>query len=969
MSALGVVALLLPKRVDGVAWLCRAPHKPFTVMYDAKRPLFFAASPKTQIFLFLELHLHPSLSHRFVLRHHRPQPGELGQRNMSARRRSNAGGGDRGGRRSSLGVAASPAASPAVPQRRLGLRARDSGAFDLGLLQLDSEEKEDIQVADGDGGVPLFALDEEEGQNVKASHILGSVFVFALFSMLCYLMLWNVNTVSKDFTNPLITRHGRNGTSSTKGVGVPAGVGVDGAMLQDWASDQVVKALIEEALLKRMNEQDAKNAEFQQGLWNVTQLIENVAKKSELYTDTGAAAGTVEASNVRSKTEYILQEIELLKAQIAAGEEEDERRLRHSEEERNTVMMERYEEQKQSAEMEVKKLQEKVKILEAAIQLDKNQTALMEEKLASLAYNMSSYEHTTSDQVQVLGAAVRELQMEEKEEMLKEARATVEDMVKDLTAHPLVLATEQALEARKAAASEEFNLLIKNYDEARMDMAELAAQTVTRIEEIRALGAFSLPTASKIEAKEGEEVEEEEGGEESKGAEAAALTGDTMRELKEARESAKRAAETIAAQKEELSVDIELAKNVRAELAAALTAAAAAGADGAAGTCSGGGGGNEWSEEMLAKIQWLEALEVENEQARINTQHNLEMFEELKMGLLRIEAEREADGRIPGAARGAEDGAAVGAVVAAAAGRALTEENALAIVRDEIEKAEERIKTLIMVMEKEGGGAATVPPGRPTFQELEGLMESRIGPLETSVRRVKEDLRLLYADNTDMIDYAADASGGKIVPHLSSATYSSPHQLVATDVLHSFGANAHIGKRDGVIKPGAKTLGDCWPLQGRSGSLTVQLKTPLNISHVSVEHVARSVTKYPGTAPRSFRVLGRKSTHVAEQPLLLHSQKNFVYDIYSERLVQTFALDRGLDGGKEEGEEEGFGVVTLEVLDNWGNNDYTCLYRLRVHGVPVGQEEGGFGEVLEEGGVEVVVEEGQQPLAHQQHHQ
>jgi SUN domain-containing protein 1/2 len=28
------------------------------------------------------------------------------------------------------------------------------------------------------------------------------------------------------------------------------------------------------------------------------------------------------------------------------------------------------------------------------------------------------------------------------------------------------------------------------------------------------------------------------------------------------------------------------------------------------------------------------------------------------------------------------------------------------------------------------------------------------------------------------------------------------------------------------------------------------------------------------------------------------------------------------------------GGITLQVLDNWGNDQYTCLYRFRVHGQP-----------------------------------
>jgi SUN domain-containing protein 1/2 len=51
------------------------------------------------------------------------------------------------------------------------------------------------------------------------------------------------------------------------------------------------------------------------------------------------------------------------------------------------------------------------------------------------------------------------------------------------------------------------------------------------------------------------------------------------------------------------------------------------------------------------------------------------------------------------------------------------------------------------------------------------------------------------------------------------------------------------------------------------------------------------------------------------------------YDIYSPNHIQTFPVDTeirnlGID----------FGVVVLIVKSNWGMGEYTCLYRIRVHG-------------------------------------
>jgi hypothetical protein len=33
-------------------------------------------------------------------------------------------------------------------------------------------------------------------------------------------------------------------------------------------------------------------------------------------------------------------------------------------------------------------------------------------------------------------------------------------------------------------------------------------------------------------------------------------------------------------------------------------------------------------------------------------------------------------------------------------------------------------------------------------------------------------------------------------------------------------------------------------------------------------------------------------------------------------------------------QRKAFSVVRLTVEDNWGNDDFTCLYRFRVHGQP-----------------------------------
>lgn len=50
------------------------------------------------------------------------------------------------------------------------------------------------------------------------------------------------------------------------------------------------------------------------------------------------------------------------------------------------------------------------------------------------------------------------------------------------------------------------------------------------------------------------------------------------------------------------------------------------------------------------------------------------------------------------------------------------------------------------------------------------------------------------------------------------------------------------------------------------------------------------------------------------------------YDINTTENIQNFVVKSAV--------ERPVRIVTLKVLSNSGNPDYTCLYRFRVHGAP-----------------------------------
>ncbi|KAI4504357.1 hypothetical protein M0802_000828 [Mischocyttarus mexicanus] len=194
--------------------------------------------------------------------------------------------------------------------------------------------------------------------------------------------------------------------------------------------------------------------------------------------------------------------------------------------------------------------------------------------------------------------------------------------------------------------------------------------------------------------------------------------------------------------------------------------------------------------------------------------------------------------------------------------------------------------------------------------------------LDMMIQKMNKELNNVQVSSKkthlEMADFVSESVGGSVISTPDTESYFESKGIQ----FHIFGIPIwrpiYFTPRK-IIQPWSQA-GECWAFHGSHGKVVLELAILATISHVTIEHipVSMSLTGRIDSAPRKFIIFG----YFKDQYILIDT---FEYNIHGSS-TQTFLIT------KRELLSVPFKRVMLEILSNWGNQQYTCIYRFKIHG-------------------------------------
>ncbi|EGG09368.1 uncharacterized protein MELLADRAFT_95812 [Melampsora larici-populina 98AG31] len=188
----------------------------------------------------------------------------------------------------------------------------------------------------------------------------------------------------------------------------------------------------------------------------------------------------------------------------------------------------------------------------------------------------------------------------------------------------------------------------------------------------------------------------------------------------------------------------------------------------------------------------------------------------------------------------------------------------------------------------------------------------------------EEGIKQCTKDRIGHQDYAALKTGRSVISKLTSSSVKPNTRSTC----HDFSIPLLKDNSADLCGPeieifGDSSAGECWAFSGIVGQIGIDLSHQIIVESVKIEHIGSEMAQGNiNLAPKNFEVWGSRAVgNDYEEVLLLRG----IYNITNSSVIQNFVVTEG-------NLQQFYKKVILKILSNHGNLQYTCLYRVRVHG-------------------------------------
>jgi len=268
-----------------------------------------------------------------------------------------------------------------------------------------------------------------------------------------------------------------------------------------------------------------------------------------------------------------------------------------------------------------------------------------------------------------------------------------------------------------------------------------------------------------------------------------------------------------------------------------------------------------------------------------------------------------------------------------------------------------------------------------SFQaRLEKIMKAQFDKQQADVIKKAEAVAKKIAHSTggggpaepagiQIPDYANALTGARVWPYLTSPSYVHGRSKSALASAWAFfaGTAAEYGAHPAVAITPTSDAGDCWAFPGKAGTLAIRLAEPIYPSHITIEHIPKPLAHDYTTAPKTIEfwvrvpdVEKRKDVESAaaraafisgdgedaeSRVMRTNGQQpevaSWQLTKYAGEFVKIHTVEFNLDVDSVQSFELPVDMINLRIpidvvafliKDNYGNQNFTCVYRMKVHG-------------------------------------